>query len=211
MYHEEHVDPAPRPRPRRPLIGPASRGGAERGDWTCAPPPRHPPPLPARRPCASRRRWFPPFLDRIYYRGPGSATISTGTASSIPGPPDPPAARSAAASSTAGRGGERAAWPDHVPVRPTVPPRRVEGDEMLVTWIGHATVLVQTQGLNILTDPIWSERASPFSFIGPTPGPRAGRALRGSAEDRPRPRQPQSLRPYGPADAEAAVGRATGR
>ena len=38
---------------------------------------------------------------------------------------------------------------------------------MLVTWIGHSTVLVQTAGLNILTDPIWSERASPFSFIGP--------------------------------------------
>ena len=38
---------------------------------------------------------------------------------------------------------------------------------MLVTWIGHSTVLVQTQGLNILTDPIWSERASPFSFLGP--------------------------------------------
>ena len=36
--------------------------------------------------------------------------------------------------------------------------------EMRVTWIGHATVLVQTQGLNILTDPIWSDRASPFSL-----------------------------------------------
>lgn len=35
------------------------------------------------------------------------------------------------------------------------------------TWIGHATVLVQLRGLNILTDPIWSERASPLSFIGP--------------------------------------------
>ena len=38
---------------------------------------------------------------------------------------------------------------------------------MVVTWIGHATVLVQTEGLNILTDPIWSDRASPFSFAGP--------------------------------------------
>src|SRR3546814_5812472 len=32
---------------------------------------------------------------------------------------------------------------------------------------GHSTVLVQTAGLNIITDPIWSERATPFSFIGP--------------------------------------------
>ena len=35
------------------------------------------------------------------------------------------------------------------------------------TWIGHATVLVQMRGVNILTDPIWSERASPFNFMGP--------------------------------------------
>ena len=36
-----------------------------------------------------------------------------------------------------------------------------------VTWVGHATVLVQVGGLNILTDPIFSERASPLSFAGP--------------------------------------------
>ncbi len=64
--------------------------------------------------------------------------------------------------------GERAIWPDSAPVRQTVPPPGVAGDEMRVTWIGHATVLVQVEGLNILTDPIWSDRASPFSFVGPT-------------------------------------------
>ena len=36
-----------------------------------------------------------------------------------------------------------------------------------VTWIGHATVLVQMEGLNVLTDPVFSARASPFSFAGP--------------------------------------------
>ena len=36
-----------------------------------------------------------------------------------------------------------------------------------VTWIGHATVLAQLGGLNLLTDPIFSDRASPVSFIGP--------------------------------------------
>ncbi|MCC5813546.1 MAG: MBL fold metallo-hydrolase [Leptospira sp.] len=36
-----------------------------------------------------------------------------------------------------------------------------------VTWIGHATTLVQMDGFNILTDPIWSERCSPVSWAGP--------------------------------------------
>ncbi len=36
-----------------------------------------------------------------------------------------------------------------------------------VTWIGHSTFLLQVDGLNILTDPIFSERASPVSFAGP--------------------------------------------
>lgn len=36
-----------------------------------------------------------------------------------------------------------------------------------VTWIGHASVLVQASGLNVMTDPIFSERASPVALIGP--------------------------------------------
>lgn len=47
------------------------------------------------------------------------------------------------------------------------PPRRVEGQDLRVTPVGHSTVLIQTGGLNILTDPIWSERASPIPWIGP--------------------------------------------
>lgn len=39
--------------------------------------------------------------------------------------------------------------------------------ENTLTWIGHATALLQLAGLNVLTDPVFSERASPFSFIGP--------------------------------------------
>lgn len=47
------------------------------------------------------------------------------------------------------------------------PPATVSGNHLRVTFIGHATTLIQVDGLNILTDPIWSERASPFSFAGP--------------------------------------------
>ncbi len=45
----------------------------------------------------------------------------------------------------------------------------VAGGEMIpaVTWIGHASTLVQASGLNVLTDPIFSKRASPVQFLGP--------------------------------------------
>ena len=46
-----------------------------------------------------------------------------------------------------------------------VPDRVVDG--VVATFVNHATVLVQIGGKNILTDPIWSERASPLSFLGP--------------------------------------------
>lgn len=47
------------------------------------------------------------------------------------------------------------------------PPAAVPPGATRVTWINHATVLIQVPGLNILTDPIWSERASPWKNIGP--------------------------------------------
>jgi len=108
----------------------------------------------------------PPFLDRIYYEGPPSGHFD-GERFFNPGATE---ARHRGPRRFFNRwaSGERAEWPERVAVRPTVPPRRVDGEEMRVTWIGHASVLVQTQGVNILTDPVWSHRTSPFSFIGPT-------------------------------------------
>lgn len=47
-----------------------------------------------------------------------------------------------------------------------------------VTWIGHATALVQFAGLSILTDPIFSERASPLSLVGPKRAYPPGIALK---------------------------------
>lgn len=47
------------------------------------------------------------------------------------------------------------------------PPHHVDGGKMRVTFINHATTLIQLDGVNLLTDPIYSERASPFSFVGP--------------------------------------------
>ena len=63
-------------------------------------------------------------------------------------------------------GGNRASWPASVPVpSPAHPAERV--DDLTITMVGHATLLIQTAGMNLLTDPVWSDRASPFSFAGP--------------------------------------------
>lgn len=117
--------------------------------------------------------WLPPalpgFLDNVYYRGPISEHFDGDRFFN----PDGQFGTGGSKRPSLGRlvsfmlGRERAVWPEHIPVSPTVPARHIEGPQMVATWVGHATVLVQTQGLNILTDPIWSERASPFTFTGP--------------------------------------------
>ena len=63
----------------------------------------------------------------------------------------------------------RAAWPASFPspFPPDRPPAVVGGDALRIVHIGHASFLAQTRGRNILIDPVWSERASPFSFVGP--------------------------------------------
>ena len=58
-------------------------------------------------------------------------------------------------------------WPRWVENPPGPPPPKRIDRGIRVTFVNHATVLIQTDGLNLLTDPIWSERASPSRFIGP--------------------------------------------
>jgi L-ascorbate metabolism protein UlaG (beta-lactamase superfamily) len=58
-----------------------------------------------------------------------------------------------------------ASWPRSIPMQQTVPGPRIEGPR--ATIVGHASVLIQSGGLNVLTDPVWSERASPLPFAGP--------------------------------------------
>lgn len=45
-------------------------------------------------------------------------------------------------------------------------PRARPGD-LTATWVGHSTVLLQIGAVNVLTDPMWSDRASPVAFAGP--------------------------------------------
>jgi N-acyl-phosphatidylethanolamine-hydrolysing phospholipase D len=80
------------------------------------------------------------------------------------------------------------AWRDGLPKPPAAPTPHIvpdlgliqtnakAGAQMVptVTWIGHATVLAQLGGLNVLTDPIFSQRASPLSFVGPARAQKPG-------------------------------------
>lgn len=56
-------------------------------------------------------------------------------------------------------------WPTTVAVAQAKPDARVSG--LRVTMVGHASLLIQAAGINILTDPVWSTRASPVAFAGP--------------------------------------------
>jgi L-ascorbate metabolism protein UlaG (beta-lactamase superfamily) len=59
-------------------------------------------------------------------------------------------------------------WRKWIPSTPgPKPPTQVEGSALRLTFINHATVLLQTEGLNLLTDPVWSYRVSPVRFTGP--------------------------------------------
>lgn len=59
-------------------------------------------------------------------------------------------------------------WPEWVDDEPgPAPLHRVPEGALRVTFINHATLLIQLDGINILTDPIWSERTAPLPFIGP--------------------------------------------
>lgn len=63
---------------------------------------------------------------------------------------------------------DRGPWRDFTDTPPgAAPPERVAGGRLRVTFVNHSTVLIQVDGLNVLTDPVWSERVSPFAFVGP--------------------------------------------
>lgn len=134
----------------------------------------------------------PRFLDRIYYQGADSAHFDGAHFFNPDGgdsaaPPSGGSRIGFIRRMVTGEG--RAPWPDHVAItqgypHPTLTPcpsmtggahienwnrctrEPIAADAMAATWIGHASVLIQTRGFAMLTDPIWAERAGPFG-IGP--------------------------------------------
>ena len=104
----------------------------------------------------------------------------------------------------------REEWPDAYPSPfSDKPPARVDGFRIVL--VGHASLLIQAAGLNILVDPIWSERASPFTFVGPQRVNPPGIAFDGPAADRRGPGHPQPLRPSRSRHRQRACGTRTGR
>lgn len=63
---------------------------------------------------------------------------------------------------------DRPDWPEIKSISPGAPlPRPFVKGMITITTVGHSTFLIQMDGLNILTDPIWSDRCSPVSWAGP--------------------------------------------
>ncbi len=65
-------------------------------------------------------------------------------------------------------GGQRRTPPGPLPsVSPLEGWSRTPETGLRATWLGHSTVLLELDGLRVLTDPVWGERASPVTFAGP--------------------------------------------
>lgn len=136
----------------------------------------------------------PRFLDRVYYDGPVSghydgARFFNPDGDDFLSPPPSSGGRARFLFNMITGRQEQAPWPESVAVTPgfgdpalvacpRLSPGRVENwarcnrgtpdpQAMSATWIGHATVLVQTAGFAMLTDPIWADAAGPYG-IGPT-------------------------------------------
>jgi L-ascorbate metabolism protein UlaG (beta-lactamase superfamily) len=100
-----------------------------------------------------------------YYRGPPSDHFD-GARFFVPG--EPPLGSPWRLLKWAFGGDPRAKWPASAPSPfGDKPPERVGRTAMRVTLIGHASFLIQVSGLNLLVDPVYAERASPFTSMGP--------------------------------------------
>ncbi|CCW15717.1 Outer membrane protein romA [Sphingobium indicum BiD32] len=113
----------------------------------------------------------PPFLDRIYYEGPESRHYDGAHFFNPDGVIDVPAPPGTSRQGFIARwllgNDDRPPWPDGIAVKQARPAPFAAPRGMVATWVGHATVLVQAAGINILTDPIWSDHASPLPPFGP--------------------------------------------
>ncbi len=73
--------------------------------------------------------------------------------------------------------GGRQVWPPQPPDPRFGPPPQAAAGAAVITFIGHATFLIQLPGLTVLTDPVFSERCSPVGWAGPRRARPPGLAL----------------------------------
>src|SRR5579862_8006314 len=65
-------------------------------------------------------------------------------------------------------GGERRVPPGPLPlVDPVARWKKPADSGLRVTWLGHSTLVIEIDGIRVLTDPVWGERVSPLTFAGP--------------------------------------------
>ena len=100
------------------------------------------------------------------------------------------------------RGAKRAPWPkDAPPVAAIAAARARRGSTIRLSFIGHSSFLIQTEGVNLLLDPVWASARGPCGPVGPRRVTPPGVAL----EDLPPLdailRHAQPLRPHGFRDA----------
>jgi len=98
-----------------------------------------------------------------FYQGPVTEHFDGRRFSNQPGVPSRPSFFEALKWNFSRR--SRPPWPEFVDAPPGPPPPLRVAD-LRATFVGHATVLVQQDGLNFLTDPVWSSRVGPFSWAG---------------------------------------------
>ncbi|KTD56567.1 outer membrane protein RomA [Legionella santicrucis] len=74
---------------------------------------------------------------------------------------------------------DKNAWPDFIENKatPVLAPKHTT-DRAYITYVNHASHLIQLQNINVLTDPIFSTRAGPFSLLGPKRVRKPGIALK---------------------------------
>ena len=97
------------------------------------------------------------------YQGPVTEHFDGSRFSNQPGVPSRPSFFEALKWNLSRRAGPP--WPGFVDAPPGPPPPERVAD-LRVTFIGHATVLIQQDGLNLLVDPVWSSRIGPVSWLG---------------------------------------------
>jgi L-ascorbate metabolism protein UlaG (beta-lactamase superfamily) len=65
-------------------------------------------------------------------------------------------------------GGKKRMPPGPLPVEsPLAEWQRRPGDDLRITWLGHSTMLIESGGIRVLTDPVFGDRIGPFTFAGP--------------------------------------------